>query len=85
MSEPKRRKDGLCRCGCGKPVPTTLGKSLKSGGRSFAHEHLLRTMLRVEPFATTECAKKYFGVVTSGGSGGALYGKGVNQLGKPRK
>ena len=50
--EPQVRADGLCACGCGQRKPPVNKKSQYPG---------LAKLLAKEPFATTECARAYFG------------------------
>lgn len=47
-----RRDDNLCFCGCGKEIPKPRPKAIPQ----------LVAALAVEPFATTQCAKAYYGV-----------------------
>lgn len=53
ISDPPRRSDNRCACGCGQPLPAVP----KRRQRGIPDEAYL-----AEPFATSECCKAFHGV-----------------------
>lgn len=50
-TDPKMRADGRCACGCGRKLPRSAQT------RKYAGVHL-----DADPFATSECCKRFYGV-----------------------
>lgn len=52
LSDPERRPDGLCACGCGRPLP----------GPPATRRPDVAVALATDPFASVACCRRWFGL-----------------------